>query len=143
MIVYKVHVQSQDIRLEKWSIDSDTYGYLDLCRDVFDEFVGNTYAQKDVEVQMRAYIRGEHIITVESNKSLMDLFELNGDGANHIDLYVKIYLLVIVSPETEQGQRANESTTEISSSSEVEVQGRFVDGLFDVQIQFVRSKNHE
>ena len=80
MVVHRVHVQSQDIRLEEWSIDTYTYCYLDLCKDVFDEILGTKYAQWKVEVKTRAHIKGgEYIITVDSDKSLMDMFEQNRD----------------------------------------------------------------
>ena len=109
----------QDIHLEEWSIDADTYCYLDLYKDVFDEILGTKYAQREVEMKMRTHIKGgEHIITTDSDRSLMDMFEQNGDGADHIDLFVDISLLVHVPTETEQRQDAINSIIVILNSSE-------------------------
>ena len=70
-------------------------------------------------MKMRTHIKGgEHIITTDSDRSLMDMFEQNGDGADHIDLFVDISLLVHVPTETEQRQDAINSIIVILNSSE-------------------------
>ena len=92
-------------------------------------------ANGEVEVKFKAYIKGgKHIITIDNDKSLMVMFELNGDGVDHIDLYVDISLLVYVpsDKETITRQCPDESTILNSSLSD--------NGLFEVEIQYEGSE---
>ena len=64
---------------------------LDLRKDVSDRFLGIEYGAREFEISMKAYVRGKnHRIKVVNDKSLMKMFKLNGNGDDHIDLYVDI-----------------------------------------------------
>ena len=55
--------------------------------------------EREVEIKFKAYIRGgEHIVNVDNDKSLMEMFRLNTNQNKHVDPYVDLEVLVYVPP---------------------------------------------
>ena len=54
--MHKVYVQSHAIRLQEWRIESDKYSYIELYKDVCNEFLGTTFMEREVEISVNAHI---------------------------------------------------------------------------------------
>ena len=69
--------------------------------------------EREVEIKFKAYIRGgEHIVNVDNDKSLMEMFRLNTNQNKHVDPYVDLEVLVYVPPydDSKAASLGNEDT---------------------------------
>ena len=157
MVVHKIHIQSRGLRLEEWRIDSDEYSYIQLYQDVCSEFQGQSaFMERSVEIKMKAYIKGgKHILKVDSDISLMKMFELNIILKDHIDLYIDVQVVMFVPPQGDRSESYDETIEFLDDEKSqliridgIEKQGMGVDevevpsvdkqgeeGLIDVEVE--------
>ena len=78
MVLHKIRVQCREHHLNECTSDDDEYSYIILYQNVLEGILGLEFMEREVEIKFKAYIRGgEHIINVDNDKSLMDMFRLN------------------------------------------------------------------
>ena len=117
MVVYKVQVQSRGAELEDWSIDEDEYIYIILCQDVYTEFLGTTFMEREEEVRMITCIRGgEHKVKLVNDRLVIRMFNLNTNPNNHINIYVDMQVVAFVPECGEHNERLYISSDEDSMS---------------------------
>ena len=140
MVVHKINVQSGGLCLEQWTVDDDEYSYIQLCQDVCSELFGIAFMEREVEIIIKALIQGgKHIIKVDSDRSLMKMFELNTSCEDPIDLFVDIKVVSFVPPDGDRSGSFN-GTNYISSDegdhSKKDDNGEDQQGKGDDEVEF-------